>query len=141
MTRTPTRRRFLAAAGAAVAGSLAGCTVLASDGAEYDVGMTAVAFDPPTVRVAPGEEVVWRNTSSRGHTVTAYADRIPDGAAYFASGGFASEADARDAWRADLGGRIAGGETYAHTFDVPGSYAYVCIPHEQAGMVGTVLVE
>jgi plastocyanin len=141
MSPTPTRRRFLAAAGAAVTGSLAGCTVLASDGPEYDVGMTAVAFDPPTVRTAPGEEVVWLNTSSRGHTVTAYDDRIPEAAAYFASGGYDSETAARDAWRADLGGLLAGGETYSHVFDVPGTYTYVCLPHEQAGMVGTVVVE
>jgi len=32
------------------------------------------------------------------------------------------------------------GYTYTHTFDVLGSYEYVCEPHRQAGMVGTVEV-
>jgi plastocyanin len=27
-----------------------------------------------------------------------------------------------------------------HTFDVPGTYQYFCIPHEMAGMTGTVVV-
>jgi plastocyanin len=140
MHGTPTRRAFLAAAGGACTVALAGCTATGS-GEGYDVGMTAVAFDPPEVAIAPGESVVWRNTSSRGHTVTAYDDGIPEAADYFATGGFDSEQTAREAFRDDLGGVIDGGETFAHTFSVPGTYAYVCIPHEQAGMVGTVVVE
>jgi len=32
------------------------------------------------------------------------------------------------------------GYTYTHTFDVLGSYEYVCEPHRSAGMVGTVEV-
>ncbi|KTG13083.1 cupredoxin domain-containing protein [Haloferax profundi] len=136
-----TRRAFLAAAGTAVTASLAGCaTSLASDG-EFDVGMTAVAFDPPVVTVDVGDEVVWRNTSSRGHTVTAYESVLPEGAEFFASGEFEDEQTARKAYSNSLGGLIDSGETYSYTFDVPGEYEYLCIPHEQAGMVGTVVVE
>ncbi|KAB1188788.1 MULTISPECIES: plastocyanin/azurin family copper-binding protein [Haloferax] len=136
-----TRRRFLAATGTAVTASLAGCaTSLASSG-EFDVGMTAVAFDPPVVTVEVGDEVVWRNTSSRGHTVTAYEALIPEDAEFFASGGFEDEQTARKAYSNSLGGLIDSGETYSYTFDVPGEYEYLCIPHEQAGMVGTVVVE
>ena len=136
-----TRRQFLAATGTAVTASLAGCaTSLASSG-EFDVGMTAVAFDPPTVTVEVGDEVVWRNTSSRGHTVTAYESGIPEDAAFFASGGYDDVETARTAYHNSLGGLIDSGETYAHTFDVPGEYAYFCVPHEQAGMVGTIVVE
>ncbi|QLG64062.1 plastocyanin/azurin family copper-binding protein [Halorarum salinum] len=36
---------------------------------------------------------------------------------------------------------MAGGETYEHTFEVEGEYGYFCIPHEGAGMVGTVTVD
>ncbi|WP_411968315.1 plastocyanin/azurin family copper-binding protein [Haloferax sp. YSSS75] len=139
--RHQSRRRFLAATGTAVTAGLAGCaTSLASDG-EFDVGMTAVAFTPPTVTVEVGDTVVWKNTSSRGHTVTAYESLIPDDAAFFASGGYEDEQTARKAYSNSLGGLIDSGETYSYTFDVPGEYEYLCIPHEQAGMVGTVVVE
>ncbi|KAB1196629.1 MULTISPECIES: plastocyanin/azurin family copper-binding protein [Haloferax] len=135
------RRRFLAAAGTAVTVGLAGCaTSLASDG-DFDVGMTAVAFTPPTVTIEVGDTVVWKNTSSRGHTVTAYESLIPEGADFFASGGYDDEQTARDAYSNSLGGLINSNETYSYTFDVPGEYEYLCIPHEQAGMVGTVVVE
>jgi plastocyanin len=140
MTERYTRRRFLATAGAVGATGLAGCTA-AGSGDDFDVGMTAVAFDPLEVTVAVGDEVVWRNTSSRGHTVTAYEARIPEGATYFATGGFDSQRAAFDAWNDGLRGMLDGGETFAHTFETPGTHHYYCIPHEQAGMVGRVVVE
>ncbi|ELZ91421.1 halocyanin hcpH [Haloferax mucosum ATCC BAA-1512] len=136
-----TRRRFLAATGTAVTASLAGCsTSLAADG-DFDIGMTAVAFDPPTLTVEVGDEVVWRNTSSRGHTVTAYESVLPEEAEFFASGGFEDEETARNAYSNSLGGLIEGGEDYSYTFEVAGEYEYLCIPHEQQGMVGTIIVE
>jgi plastocyanin len=133
------RRSFLAGVGAAGAGALAGCASLAS-GEEYDVGMTATAFDPTEVTVSVGESVTWYNNSSRRHTVTAYDDGIPEGAAYFATGGYESEAAAREAWR-DGDGAINSGKRYSHRFEVAGTYDYVCIPHERGGMVGRVVVE
>ena len=33
------------------------------------------------------------------------------------------------------------GETYDHTFEVPGQYVYVCVPHISQGMMGTIRVE
>lgn len=140
MSERYTRRRLLAAGGAVAIAGLAGCTAGGSSG-DYDVGMTAVAFDPLEVTVAVGDEVVWRNTSSRGHTVTAYEARIPESATYFASGGFDSQQAAYGAWTERLGGLIDGGERYAHTFETPGTHHYYCIPHEGAGMVGRVVVE
>lgn len=134
------RRRFLATVGAGGLTGLAGCAALASsDG--FDVGMTAVAFDPPELTVSVGDTVVWKNTSSRRHTVTAYEDTVPDGAEFFASGGYDSEDAARRAFTDDFGGVLDNGETFEHTFEVPGRYDYVCIPHEQGGMVGAVVVE
>lgn len=143
------RRAFLRAAGAAGATGLAGCASVLGSGDDYDVGMTAVAFDPATITVSVGEEVVWDNTSARGHTVTAREDGIPDDAEYFASGGFDSEQAAREAFEAyrqnpsEVGdnGLISSGAQYRHTFEVPGEYQYVCLPHIQAGMVGAVIVE
>jgi len=133
------RRRAYLAAVVGASAALAGCSQGSAD-ESYDVGMSAVAFRPPEVEVAVGEPVVWKNTSSRGHTVTAYEDGIPVDAAYFASGGYDSEAAAREAWRTGGDGTVWGGETYEHTFEVPGTYQYVCIPHESSGMVGTVVV-
>jgi len=70
--------------------------------------------------------------------VTAYDGQIPADAAYFASGGFESEQAARN----DIsGGLIASGDTYEHTFETPGTYEYVCIPHESSEMTGTIVVE
>ncbi|MFB6160838.1 MAG: plastocyanin/azurin family copper-binding protein [Haloferacaceae archaeon] len=138
------RRRFLAALGAAGIATVGGCATtgaLGSGGGDYDVGMRAVAFDPAELTVSVGDEVVWRNTSSRGHSVTAYEDGIPDGAAYFASGGYDSESAAREAWRTDLGGNVTSGNEYAHRFETPGTFNYFCIPHERGGMVGRVVVE
>jgi plastocyanin len=143
------RREFLGAVGTAGTVGVAGCASVLGSGEEYDVGMTAVAFDPPTLTVSVGEEVVWNNTSARGHTVTAADDGIPDEAEYFASGGFESEQAAREAFAAyrrepdsaGNNGLISSGETYRHTFEVAGEYRYICIPHEQAGMVGAVVVE
>ncbi|WP_435063948.1 cupredoxin domain-containing protein [Halobaculum sp. EA56] len=136
------RRRFLAAAGAGASLPLAGCAAVLPGSAEddYDVGMTAQAFTPYEVTVSVGETVVWENTSTRAHSVTAYGDRIPEGADYFATGGYDSEAAAREAWDGS-DGAITAGQRFSHTFEVPGDYTYFCIPHEQAGMVGVVRVE
>ena len=37
-------------------------------------------------------------------------------------------------------GLISPGKDYSHTFTVPGTYKYFCIPHEAVGMLGTVIV-
>lgn len=87
-------------------------------------------FEPAQITVAVGESVEWRNTSSQAHTVTANPELaansahvvVPQGAAPFHSG------------------EIAPGGRYSYTFDVPGIYYYVCLPHEEMGMVGIVVV-
>lgn len=123
--------------GIAVAGCLEGSAGTEGD---HDVGMSTRAFLPQELEVPTGTTVLWRNTSSHAHTVTAYDDAIPDGADYFASGDFDSEEAARDAWPGSRGGAIDPGDAYEHTFEVPGTYGYVCIPHERSGMVGTIYV-
>lgn len=137
------RRAFLRTTGVAVglatSVSIAGCLSSAGD---YDVGMQSNAFVPETIEISVGETVIWENSGSRNHTVTAYEQTLPAGATYFASGGYGSEEAARDAWAEQLdgGGDIQPGQRYEHTFEVPGNYGYFCIPHEPAGMVGTVVV-
>lgn len=140
------RRAYLAGlAGTATAG-LSGCVGLlgsTNDGCtgDCDVGMSARDFRPETVETTVGETVVWKNTSSKGHTVTAYGSELPEGAAYFASGGYESEDAARSGFTNSFGGRIDPGQTYEHTFEVAGEFPYFCIPHEPQNMVGAVVVE
>ena len=136
------RRAFLVAAASGASLGLAGCGgVFGSEPApEFDVGMRAKAFVPAAIEIPAGETLVWYNNNDRPHTVTAYEKAIPDEAAFFASGGFDSEGAARDGYESDFSGAIDPGVTYEHTFEVPGSYGYFCVPHEDGGMIGTVEV-
>ena len=134
------RRAFLATTGAALAVPVAGCTEGGLSEEEFDVGMSQNAYLPDTVEIPVGETLVWGNNGSRGHTVTAYDGAIPDGTAFFASGGYDSTDAAREEWNSGGGGNIDPGETFEHTFETAGEHSYFCIPHERNGMVGTVVV-
>jgi len=136
------RRAFLAAVGSGATLALAGCLDRGGAAAgDHDVGMAIDSFRPEELTVEAGTTVEFRNTSSHTHTVTAFQDAYPEGAEYWASGRFDSEEAAIDGWTASREGRIAPGESYEHTFDVPGPYSYYCIPHLDAGMTGSVIVE
>ena len=37
-------------------------------------------------------------------------------------------------------GFLRPGETFTHTFTIPGEYRYACVVHEAKGMVGTIVV-
>jgi plastocyanin len=131
------RRREVLQVSAVAIGGIAGC-LGGSPASSKTVEMTDdLVFRPAEVTVAQGGTVTWENVGSVGHTVTAYEDRIPNGATFFASGGVDTERGARNDVTAGL---IGEGETYTHTFDVAGTYEYFCIPHESTGMVGTVEV-
>ncbi|GAB3683597.1 hypothetical protein GCM10028857_11370 [Salinarchaeum chitinilyticum] len=143
---TQTRRELLGRLGTTGAATLgvavAGCMGGGDDGGGGDgntIGMDSREFQPASLTVATGTTVTWENESNIGHTVTAYGDEIPDGAAYFASGDFESEQDARDGYT--TGGLIERGESFEHTFEIAGTYEYFCIPHEGQGMTGTITVE
>jgi plastocyanin len=85
-------------------------------------------FHPHVAWVEPGGTVTFHNESGT-HTATAYhpdngkPQRIPDGAASFDSGLLTEQ-----------------GATWEHTFETEGVYDVYCAPHEQLGMIGTVLV-
>lgn len=118
----------------------AGCSVLRDQEQrnERTVAMTAdFQYAPETVTVPTDGTVVWFNESDVGHTVTAYEQKLPDGAAYFTSGGFSSEHVARNH---PSEGLIEPNGRFEHTFERPGKYEYFCIPHEGIGMVGSVRV-
>ncbi|RME57663.1 MAG: halocyanin, partial [Candidatus Dadabacteria bacterium] len=75
--------------------------------------------------------VEWTNTSPIVHTVTADpkkatledSTKLPKGAKPFNSGNLEPNA------------------VFRHTFTVPGTYRYFCIPHEAAMMRGEIVVE
>ncbi len=97
-----------------------------------------LAFVPKRVRIPAGTTVTWTTVGSIGHTVTAYEDKIPEDAEFFASGGFDSQQAAEDGYPDE--GNIPEGESYEHTFETTGRYEYYCIPHEMNGMVGSIEV-
>lgn len=110
------------------------------DDADHVVDMAPVSFDPAELAVSQGDTVAWTHAGGEPHSVTAYEERIPEDATYWASGDFESEKAARNGWE-EGEGAVQSGESYVHTFETTGTHEYVCVPHEAAGMVGTVVVE
>jgi plastocyanin len=106
-------------------------TTPAEDGAGSSVDMNdRLTFEPKEIEVAVGEEVTWRNVGRVGHTVTADKSKAADPSLVSVPAG-ASEWDS---------GFVKEGQSFVRKFDKPGTYRYICIPHEGAGMVGTVVV-
>lgn len=103
---------------------------VAAHAEKYVVHIENGKFTPPSITVGLGDTVEFQNISTGTHTVTADPAlaanpanvELPAGAAPFDSG------------------RLTPGKTFAHTFDVEGTYRYVCLPHEKFGMKGTVVV-
>jgi plastocyanin len=87
-------------------------------------------FKPASLTIPVGTTVRWTNASGDTHTVStdprSASDpknvSTPAGAAPFNSG------------------EIRPGGTFEHRFTVPGTYRYVCEPHEEMGMKGTIVV-
>ena len=132
------RRRILTAVPVGLGGSLAGCLSGPSfpDADVIAGGDGRNTFEPAALTVAVGERVTW-GFASAGHNVCCRpADddetSLPADAEGFASYGPDESPD---------GSFVPRGETYEHTFDVPGQYDYVCVPHDDLGMTGTVHVE
>jgi plastocyanin len=96
-----------------------------------NVEMTnALQFQPAQLTVPRGTTVTWVNSSSVQHTVT----DDPSKAVNPADAQLPSGVQPWDS------GNVDAGKTYQHTFDVPGTYKYFCMPHESAGMIGTIVV-
>jgi plastocyanin len=87
--------------------------------ADSTVEMQIITFSVVEAHVPAGGSVLWANTSTLAHTVTAD------------DGTFDS-------------GSLDPGATFSMTFDTPGSYQYYCQPHGSAGlhgMSGTIIVD
>src|SRR3954471_6582646 len=106
----------------------AGTTTTPAAGSSSGGGMQSPTVDmndanqfvPVSLTVPLGTTVTWRNVGQVTHTVTADTTKairpadvsLPSGAQPWDSGD------------------VAAGQSFSHTFDVPGTYRYVCIPHE-----------
>jgi plastocyanin len=97
-----------------------------------EVTMTAdMRFVPDTLRISAGTAVRWRNTSRVLHTVTAHPDRVRDQAQVALPEG-AEPFDSGD---------LFPGDDFVWSFQVPGIYRYVCVPHDRIPMIGVVIVD
>jgi plastocyanin len=92
-----------------------------SPAAGVTVKMVETAFEPDRITIPAGTPVTWDNTSLSTHTVTAEG------------GAFDSGSDPAE-W-------LQSGQKFSFTFTAPGTFNYYCLPHQQLGMVGTVVVQ
>ncbi len=87
-------------------------------------------FVPTQITIKAGDTVEWRNIGSIPHTVTADPRRAPS----------STNVELPDGAEAFDSGLVTGGQWFRYTFSEPGVYRYVCLPHERARMLGTVIV-
>ena len=95
-------------------------------------------YQPATLTIKAGDRVRWVNVSGGPHNVAFYADRIPPGARDFLNTRMAKR-------MGDLVGALLfePNAVYEISFDgaPPGTYDYVCTPHEMLGMIARLTVE
>ena len=87
-------------------------------------------FVPDTLTIKVGETVTWTTVGAIPHTSTADATKAQDPA-------HVKLPEGAEPWDS---GFVTQGQSWNRTFDVPGEYAYFCIPHESAGMLATLTV-
>lgn len=89
--------------------------------ADHQVNVVDFAFQPKSLQINPGDRVIWSFVAA-GHTST-------------------SRSGQAERWNSDPPdpGFNPAGTSFAHTFDTPGRYEYICIPH-QFFMQGVVQV-
>ncbi|HWX48597.1 MAG TPA: plastocyanin/azurin family copper-binding protein [Roseomonas sp.] len=126
-------RRHLAGAGGLLLAGL-GIRAASAEAGVVEIRMIGdeegghVGFDPIGLFLQPGQTVRWR-CEANYHTTTAYHPangdhslRIPRSA---------------KPWGSEV---LLPGESFQVTLTVEGVYDYFCAPHEQAGMVGRLIV-
>ena len=75
-------------------------------------------FDPPVLQIQPGDTVVFEPTQ-KGHNSASKKGMLPEGV---------------EPWN----GKIS--KPIEITYNIEGTYGYVCSPHAALGMVGLILV-
>jgi plastocyanin len=133
-------RRTLLRSALGLAAVLAGGTTAAcgsggsADGdREVTVKMTdEMTFESQRITVPPGTVVVFKNTGDRMvHTATGDPRLANDHR-------LVSLPDGVDPWNS---GNVQPGASWSMRFETPGTYRYVCLPHELADMTGEIIVE
>ena len=111
----------IAAGGLAPAAPPTTVTAVQPNGVIVDVAALDNHFQPESIEVAVGTEVLWENRGRNEHNV------LP--------------ADAGEVWGVEKTA-FDPGATYGHVFTTPGTFAYYCSIHgtAKAGMTGTVVV-
>lgn len=134
-TNGSTRRAVLRRSGLALAAlsSTAGCL----GGSEP----TESEFDGPVVLVGPSAKNVFTPGTEEPLTIDAGTRVQFDWRSANHNIEVREQPDGAD-WQGTEGNATYHtGHTHEHTFEVPGTYHYVCVPHEGLGMVGDVVVE
>lgn len=91
-------------------------------------------FDPPHVTIEAGQTITWKNDSQMPHTATGDPAQNPVGKSHPE---YIELPPGAKPWGSKM---LQPGDTYSHTFTVPGEYRYICIPHVLSGMRGTITV-
>jgi plastocyanin len=89
------------------------------------------AFAPAAVTIRPGDTVQWLNVGNEVH----HATSDPSMAIKRSEVGNPSGVEPFDS------GFMKPGESFSHTFKVPGVYKYACAVHETKGMLGEIVVK
>ena len=122
-----TRRQHLVFLGAAAAAPVIGAGYASAEETMHEIQMLnmdpddrqqRMLFKPGVLRVAPGDTVKFVSANP-GHNAQSINGMTPEGAEEFR-------------------GRV--NEEIEVTFDVEGTYGYVCLPHQTMGMIGFILV-
>lgn len=106
-------------------------SIAAAKTVEVKMSDTPPKFIPLTVTIQKGDTVQWINNAASLHSVTtnsAVAQNPKDVSL------------PKDAKPFDSG-FMPPGAKWSYTFTVPGTYKYLCLPHEKDGMTGIVVVK
>jgi plastocyanin len=88
-------------------------------------------FQPAKLSIRVGDTVEWKNVGNSVH----HASSDPSTAVN------PSEASTPSGAKPFDSGFLQPGESFTYTFTVPGTYKYICAPHETSGMLGEVVVK
>jgi plastocyanin len=89
------------------------------------------SYEPARLTIRVGETVEWKNVGNSVH----HASSDPSTAVNPAEVSNPPGAKPFDS------GFLQPGQTFTYTFTVPGTYKYICAPHETSGMLGEVTVK
>jgi plastocyanin len=88
-------------------------------------------YEPARITIKVGDTVEWKNVGNSVH----HASNDPSTAVNPAEVSNPPGAKPFDS------GFLQPGQSYTYTFTVPGTYKYICAPHETSGMLGEVVVK